>query len=142
MIILDCRFALIAKILIAKSSIAKVPIAGCRIAECPIAKCPIAKIPIAECPIAKIPIAKCPIAEIPLAECPIAEIPIAECPIAKCLIAQLQSNRRFTIEECIVEVKAKYPKANGITVSNPCETKCGCFAEFNMNRWSTQGLVL
>ena len=122
MIILDCQFILIAEI--------------------PIAKCPIAKVPIAECPIAEIPIAECPIAKIPIAECPIAEIPIAECPIAKCLIAQLQSNQRFTIEECIDEVKAKYPKANGITVSNPCETKCGCFAEFNMNRWSTKGLVL
>ena len=128
---------MIAKILIAKVSIAKSPIA-----KIPIAECPIAEIPIAECPIAKIPIAECPIAQIPIAKCQIAEIPIAKCPIAKCLIAQLQSNRRFTIEECIDEVKAKYPKANGITVSNPCETKCGCFAEFNMNRWSTKGLVL
>ena len=58
MIVLDCRFTLIAEI--------------------PIAECPIAKVPIAECPIAKIPIAKCPIAQIPIAECPIAECPIAQ----------------------------------------------------------------
>ena len=52
----------------------------------------IAKIPIAECPIAKVPIAKCPIAKVPIAECPIAKCPIADGPIAKCLIAQLQGS--------------------------------------------------
>ena len=62
MIVLDCRFTLIAEI------------------------------PIAECPIAKVPIAECPIAEIPIAECPIAECPIAERPIAECLIAQVQGS--------------------------------------------------
>ena len=78
MIILDCRFTLIAKI--------------------PIAECPIAEIPIAECPIAEIPIAECPIAKIPIAECPIAKIPIAECLIAECPIAQLQSTQIFDVQ--------------------------------------------
>ena len=33
---------------------------------------------------------------------------------------------KHTIEECLAKVKAKYPKANGMTVSNPCENKSDC----------------
>ena len=45
---------------------------------------------------------------------------------------------KHTIEECLAKVKAKYPKANGMTVSNPCENECACYAEFNMSKWSTR----
>ena len=87
----DCRFLLIAKILIAK--------------------CPIAKGSIAESPIAKIPIAECQIAKSLIAECPIAKSPFAECPIAKITIAQIHSSRWNTYtQKKILKTKVQFTK--------------------------------
>ena len=42
----------------------------------------------------------------------------------------------YTIEQCLTEVKKRYPDANGMTVSHPCRSVCKCYAEFNMSKWS------
>ena len=43
----------------------------------------------------------------------------------------------FTQADCITEVKAQKPTANGATTDAFCKNNlCGCWAEFNMTTWS------
>ena len=41
---------------------------------------------------------------------------------------------KYTVQECMDEVRLKYPRANGFTIKNPCNypTKCNCYAIIGM----------
>ena len=51
--------------------------------------------------------------------------------------SEIKLEGTYTIQDCIATVKAKHPKANGITVDKPCINKCNCYAEFSMSGWLT-----
>merc|ERR1712087_5728 len=42
---------------------------------------------------------------------------------------------KFTVQECITEVKNQHPKANGASMNFDCPNNCSCWAEFDMDRW-------
>ena len=42
---------------------------------------------------------------------------------------------KFTVQQCIIEVKKQHPTANGASMNFECSTKCNCWAEFDMERW-------
>ena len=42
----------------------------------------------------------------------------------------------YTIKECLVAVKEKYPMTNGATMEAHCPNKCKCWAEFGMKTWT------
>ena len=42
---------------------------------------------------------------------------------------------KYTVQECVTEVKKQHPTANGASMNIDCSNKCSCWAEFNMDRW-------
>ena len=42
---------------------------------------------------------------------------------------------KYTVQECVTEVKKQHPTANGASMNIDSSNKCSCWAEFNMDRW-------